>query len=51
MEVKEILKKVNSILLCMIAHPDNEPDSEFADRVDDLIEIQEALNSSDYIHI
>ena len=43
MKNKEILKKINSVLLCLMAHPDNEPDSEFADRISDLEEIQKAL--------
>ena len=37
--------KINSVLLCMMAHPDNQPDSEFADRIDDLIEIQNQLKN------
>ncbi len=35
----DTIKKLNSVLLCLQAHPDNEPDSEFADRISDLEEI------------
>jgi hypothetical protein len=44
MNKKEILQKIKSVKLCMQAHPDNEPDSEFADRITDLIEIEKELN-------
>lgn len=40
MNDEEILRKINSVLLCMSAHLDNEPDSEFADRIDDLIDLK-----------
>ena len=30
------ISKLQSVLLCLQAHPDNEKDSEFADRIDDL---------------
>ena len=43
MDNKEMVKKVNSVILCLMAHPNNEPDSEFADRIDDLIEVKESL--------
>lgn len=36
--------KINSTILCLLAHPDNEPDSEFADRISDLEEILNDLN-------
>lgn len=39
MEIEEKISKLNSILLCLQAHPDNEPDSEFADRISDLEDI------------
>lgn len=39
---KSELQKLKSVLLCLQAHPDNEPDSEFADRISDLEEIIEA---------
>ena len=39
----EELKKLNSIKLCLMAHPDNEPDSEFADRINDCENIIQAL--------
>ena len=37
----KILRKLRSIRLCMMAHPDNEEDSEFADRIEDLNELIE----------
>ena len=43
MTKEEMKAKVRSVTLCMLAHPDNEPDSEFADRISDLTEIFEAL--------
>jgi hypothetical protein len=44
MNKKEMLQKIQSVKLCMQAHPDNEPYSEFADRITDLIEIEKELN-------
>lgn len=38
-KLNEIVSKLKSVQLCMMAHPDNEPDSEFEDRIDDLEEI------------
>ena len=40
---KEILKKIKSVILCLEAHPDNEPNSEFADRIKDLKDVQQAV--------
>lgn len=37
---KEMLQKVRSIRLCLLAHPDNEENSEFADRIADLEELE-----------
>ena len=37
----KILRKLRSIRLCMMVHPDNEEDSEFADRIEDLNELIE----------
>lgn len=34
-----IISKLRSVILCLTAHPDNEPDSEFADRIEDLFDI------------
>lgn len=39
----EMLQKIRSVLLCLIAHPDNEENSEFQDRISDLEEIEEFL--------
>lgn len=43
MKPEEILKRIKSVKLCMMSHPDNEPNSEFSDRINDLTQIQEAL--------
>ena len=40
----KILRKLRSIQLCLMAHPDNEPDSEFADRIEDLDELIEKFS-------
>lgn len=40
-ENRQILQKLRSLRLCLMAHPDNEPDSEFADRIEDLNELIE----------
>lgn len=40
MEKEEVLRKINSVFLCLQSHPDNEINSEFADRINDLIEIE-----------
>src|SRR5437660_960304 len=37
----DILKKLNSVALCLTVHPDNEENSEFEDRITDLEEIIE----------
>lgn len=39
------LQKLNSIRLCLMAHPDNEPNSEFADRISDLDEVINAIKT------
>jgi hypothetical protein len=44
MSNEEIKRKIESVRLCMQAHPDNTADSEFADRIADLVEIRQALN-------
>lgn len=36
----ELLKKLNSLKLFLQAHPDNEPDSEFADMIDTIRDIE-----------
>jgi hypothetical protein len=38
--LEEVLKKIKSTKLCLMAHPDNEVHSEFADRITDLEEIE-----------
>ena len=39
----EILNKIKSVKLCLMAHPDNEVASEFEDRISDLVEIENDL--------
>lgn len=39
-----INQKLRSVELCLSAHPHNEPDSEFADRISDLQEIQPQIS-------
>ena len=39
-----ILEKIKSVKLCLMAHPDNEQDSEFEDRISDLEEIENELS-------
>ena len=39
------LRKIRSLRLCLMAHPDNEYDSEFADRIDDLNGLIEKLKN------
>lgn len=46
MNTTEILKKIQSVRLCMMAHPDNTEGSEFEDRISDLKSIREALEQS-----
>lgn len=38
--MENIYGKIRSIKLCMMAHPDNEEHSEFADRISDLEELE-----------
>jgi hypothetical protein len=47
----EILNKIKSVKLCLMAHPDNETDSEFADRISDLEEIENELSKDKWIKI
>jgi len=44
MNKEEIRKKLNSITLYLMAHPDNKKDSECEDRLDDLVDIFKELN-------
>lgn len=48
---KEIIKKLNSVWLMLEVHPDNEPDSEFSDRIKDISEIMDYLGSKDKIPV
>lgn len=45
MENKEIIRKLNSIELCLMSHPENELNSEFADRISDLKDITQHLTT------
>ena len=47
----EILNKIKSVKLCLMAHPDNEQDSEFEDRISDLEEIENELSKDNWIKI
>ena len=40
------LRKLRSLIRYLMAHPDNEEDSEFADRIDDLNGLIENLNNN-----
>ena len=42
-EISKIVRKLRSLRLNLQAHPENEPNSEFEDRIDDLTEIIETL--------
>lgn len=48
---EEVLEKIRSIKLCLMAHPDNEDYSEFADRISDLEEIEQYFNNKKYIKV
>lgn len=43
MKNKEILRRIRSVKLCLMAHPDNTKGSEFEDRIDDLEEIEQSF--------
>jgi hypothetical protein len=40
---KEVMKKLKSVELYLLAHPDNEEDSECADRISDLQDVQKEI--------
>ena len=46
-----LLEKIKSVKLCLMAHPDNEVDSEFADRISDLEEIEKELSKDKWIKL
>jgi len=46
-----ILEKIKSLKLCLMAHPDYEYGSEFADRISDLEEIEDELSKDNWIKI
>ena len=43
MRKKEILKSLQGIKLCLMAHPDNEENSEFEIRINQIEEIEESI--------
>lgn len=43
MSTLEMIHKIASVKMCLMSHPDNEPNSEFADRIEDLQEIEDEL--------
>lgn len=43
--MEQILSKLRSVELCLSAHPDNEENSEFADRISDLEELQKEVSN------
>lgn len=45
MTKEQISRKLNSIKLCLQAHPDNQPDSEFEDRIYDIEYIEQKLSA------
>ena len=49
MENEEILQKLRSVKLTLMAHPDNEPNSEFEDQISTIEEIEQALNTSNVV--
>jgi hypothetical protein len=51
MTKQEIIQKIKSVKLCLMAHPDNEQNSEFEDRISDLEEIESYLSKDNWIKI
>ena len=51
LEKDEILSKIKSVKLCMMAHPDNETGSEFEDRISDLEELESQIQNMPFIII
>ena len=45
MKNKEIIKKLQSVKLCLMGHPDNEKGSEFEDRINDLEDVQSEVKN------
>lgn len=45
MEIQEMLTKIRSVAICLNSHPDCEDDSEFQDRIDDLLKIEAGLKA------
>ena len=41
--MKDLLRKMHSVKLALMAHPDNQEDSEFADRISDIQEISDSF--------
>lgn len=47
MEKKRLLQIISSVKGTLMAHPDNEPNSEFEDRISSLQEIQDSFELSE----
>ena len=45
-----IIEEINRTIGCLMAHPDNEPNSEFEDRIDSLIELREEVKNNSHLH-
>ena len=45
MSKKVIETKINRVINSLMAHPDNEPNSEFADMIDNLIEAKKLVKN------
>jgi len=43
--MKELRKKINSLILYLMAHPDNVKNSETADRLEDVVEIEKMFSN------
>lgn len=49
--MKNFLNKIKSVKLCLMAHPDNQEHSEFADRISDLEEIENEISRDKWIKL
>jgi hypothetical protein len=41
--MQDLIKKIFSVKQCLMAHPDNEQNSEFEDRISDLQDVEDSL--------
>ena len=42
----DTIKELDRTINCLMAHPDNKPNSEFADRIDSLIELRNQVKNN-----